>query len=331
MELCISCALVFVKYTLLFLVIAFTSLYISNLLLDLSVTAKLGSKIKFLFKLFKIPPSLAPVVASSLIDVRVEHAMLYSYYSRRVVDENFIVYYVLVLSPLRMIRILPVYIMPLSIAALGLYGGVVYSILTFLKSLLSSLIGYIYGKLRVHINTSLQDSKTSLSYVESPIKTGLHAGRLSLLLKRTFIKTLSLFKQLSIRILVVSIIMMLLYLFNVFNIISSYLSIVFSNVLSPILTPKLITLIVTGTINPTLGMFTAGALLSSGDITLKEALIALLISNFLFTLLFEFTRHSFPFYASIYPVKLAARLTMWHIVCSAVATPVLVSLVLVMF
>ncbi|MCX8172225.1 MAG: hypothetical protein N3D09_01240, partial [Archaeoglobaceae archaeon] len=83
--------------------------------------------------------------------------------------------------------------------------------------------------------------------------------------------------------------------------------------------------------SPISSMLTAGEFLRNGLISVKECLIALLIGRFLFIALMDYPRHSLPFYASIFPVKLASKLVLAGIVANAIATPILIAIVFLMF
>jgi len=52
-----------------------------------------------------------------------------------------------------------------------------------------------------------------------------------------------------------------------------------------------------------------------------------LIGRFLFISIMDYPRHSFPFYASIFPVKLASKLVLVGIAVNALSTPILITIV----
>ncbi|MDI9610729.1 MAG: hypothetical protein QFX36_05315, partial [Archaeoglobales archaeon] len=83
--------------------------------------------------------------------------------------------------------------------------------------------------------------------------------------------------------------------------------------------------------SPMSAVLTAGEFLRNGLIDVKESLIALLIGRFLFIAIMDYPRHSLPFYASIFPVKLASKLVLAGILVNAFATPILVLFVFLMF
>ncbi len=330
LSVCVHCALFYLRFTVTFLLVTFVSLFVSNLLSELNIAHRLGSKLTFLLRPLKIPHFLAPAVVSSLIDIRAEHSIVYLYYSRGLVTDQFVVYYVLILSPLRMLHVLPTYVLPVAISALGVYGGLLYTLILAAKSAITFLVGYAYGRLRARncievVATAMREKEYICEF-----KRASHASDKAKVIRDAVRKTLLIFRRLALRITTLSVIMMTLYLFKVFDLLAYYIHQVLSNALGKILDPEFLTLIVVGTLNPTLGLFTAGTLLSAGYITLKQALIGLILSGILFSLFFEFTRHSFPFYVSIYPARLAARLTLWHMLCNTVSGLVLIGLIAVL-
>jgi len=63
-------------------------------------------------------------------------------------------------------------------------------------------------------------------------------------------------------------------------------------------------------ISPTMGILAAGEMLRQCLIGVKETLLVLILGRLIFLIVFDYPRHSFPFYVSMYPTKLAAKPTM---------------------
>jgi len=91
--------------------------------------------------------------------------------------------------------------------------------------------------------------------------------------------------------------------------------------------PTTIPVTITYAVNPSAAILMAGELLKSGVVTWKDALVALLIGKILFAIISEFPRHSFPFYVSIYPPKLAVKLTLALITYTFISTSIIISLI----
>jgi len=87
---------------------------------------------------------------------------------------------------------------------------------------------------------------------------------------------------------------------------------------------QVIAIATTSAISSIAGMALAGAMLAQAAISYKEALLGLLLGGLLFRLSSEYPRRSFPFYASIYPVKLAFKLVTLSIL---IDMPVLLALI----
>ncbi len=80
-------------------------------------------------------------------------------------------------------------------------------------------------------------------------------------------------------------------------------------------------------VSPTIGVLTAGEILRQRLISIKEILVALFLGRLIFLIIFDYPRHSFPFYASMYPIKLAAKITTASLLVHVIATPILLSFV----
>lgn len=107
---------------------------------------------------------------------------------------------------------------------------------------------------------------------------------------------------------------MRIYLFMSLRFILVYIAIeVMMNIISfsPMLSslpqqkaPQLYIAILT-TLMPVSGLFILRDMLNSGIVSLTQGLMAIFIGKALFSLFFEYPRHSFPFYITFYPVKTA--------------------------
>ena len=78
------------------------------------------------------------------------------------------------------------------------------------------------------------------------------------------------------------------------------------------LSPKALSIVVFGMAAEfTAGLAAAGALLSAGELPVREVVLALLLGNLLSTPMRAF-RHQFPYYAGIFKPALAAKLIMYN-------------------
>ena len=97
------------------------------------------------------------------------------------------------------------------------------------------------------------------------------------------------------------------------------------------ISPTILTVAVTYAITPIAGYQLAGSMLLKELLTIKEVLVALFLGRIFFGIVFEYPRHSFPFYVSIYPVKLAAKLTATLLLYIIVSSIVMITLIMLLY
>ncbi|GEM_PF-4087115 len=317
----------FIRSIIIFFPITYFGAFLSNLLHELGIFRRIEPYLEPFVKFLKVPTFLLPAIISSLINLRLEHVIVYSFYSKGLINDKFIIYYNLIMSPLRHIHLMMCYLIPISIPTLGLYAGLLYVMFLFTKSLLTAILGYIYGmfiRKNYIINYHNLEADTSLflPHESKNIKTCISTS---------LRYSLKLLKRLSIRFLIVMSIMLILILLGIFQLLNHYLE----NLLKPIFQQynfksELISVIVISTIYPMIAPFIAGSFLASDVLSIKEVLLGLLLGSMLFMVFFDFTRHSFPFFASIYPLKLAFKLSLSLVIASVITTPILIAILLLL-
>jgi len=84
-----------------------------------------------------------------MIDGRAEHSIVSSYLKRSEIGEAEVLVYNLVTSPLAVVLFLYRYYLPVVIASLGLYIGGLYVLFSPISSLVSLIIGIVYGRAKL--------------------------------------------------------------------------------------------------------------------------------------------------------------------------------------
>ena len=318
----------FIRSLVIFFPITFFGAFLSNLLHEAGVFARIEPHLRPVVKYFKLPTFLLPAIASSLVNLRLEHVIIYSFYSKGLLSDRFIIYYNLLMSPLRHINIMICYLIPISLPTLGLYAGSLYIMLLYIKSILVSLLGITYRLLLIkkEITTQIVNIEELKPYKQLTQKISMRQ-----LLFNSLKYSLKILKKLSIRFSIIMSIMLILTVLGVFQLLNDYLT----QLLKPILQQynlksELISVIVIATVYPMIAPFIAGSFLTSNVLSVKEVLIGLLLGGMLFMIFFDFTRHSFPFYASIYPIRVAVKLSLSLIIASMITTPMVILIVFVL-
>ena len=103
---------------------------------------------------------------------------------------------------------------------------------------------------------------------------------------------------------------------TIFNILSILCELINPIVLNLGFSEHQILIAISYTIYPTSSYFIAHELMSKYMMSLKDVLIGIYLGHILFTLVMEYPRHTFPFYASIYGVRLAFKITTYTVIIS---------------
>lgn len=255
---------------------------------------------------------------------RAEHAIIYTYYSKKLLSNKFIIYYNLVTSPLRCVSISIIYITPLALGTLGLYKGLIYVVLFHLKSIFIMLFGLLYGLLMLRSRWS-----GYVKYVSEKDRC-IYKRTSKDVVKSSSLYALKILKQVTPRLLIIVGIMTLLIVFNVFDVLNTYLSNTLSKLLHEFayVRSEFITITTVSTVYPFTGFFVAGSMIENELVTIKESIVALFLGGMFFMIFFDLIRHSFPFYASVYPAKLAFKLSLSLIIADVITTSILILLIL---
>jgi len=289
----------------------FTGVFLANLALELGFARLISKPLAPLMRSANLPEIFSIPAIVSTVDVRGGLSIVGSLRNKNGIDDSAVIAYKLVTRPFSTVFFLFRYYLPVSIAALGFFVGSIYVALSFASAFICMLIGIAYGRLRVKRREINLEVERNLKNKNDAIKASL---------KSAFEMT----KKVVFRYAIITLVISALLLFGFFDLVSKHID-VYTEQLG--FSSNFAALISIHIFSPMSATLTAGEFLRNGLIGVKECLIALLIGRFLFIAIMDYPRHSLPFYASIFPVKLASKLVLAGILVNAVATPILVFLV----
>jgi len=249
------------------------------------------------------------------VDVRGGLSIVGSLREKNGIEDSAVVAYKLVARPFSTVFFLLRYYLPISLAALGLFVGSIYIALSFATAFISLALGILYGRIKV---------RKPLAELKLPEERKDKGDAVRESLKSAAEMT----KKVLIRYTIITAIISVLIFFGFFELLSKEVDIYtkqfgFSSNFAALISIHIF--------SPMSSVLTAGELLRNGLISVQECLVALLIGRFLFTAIMDYPRHSLPFYASIFPMKLASKLVIAGIAVNAIATPILIAIVLLSF
>ncbi|MCS7130467.1 MAG: hypothetical protein NZ872_03505 [Archaeoglobaceae archaeon] len=295
-------------------VACFLGVFLANLILEFGLANFFSKPLAPLMRSANLPEIFSVPAMISAIDVRGGLSIVGSLREKNGIDDSTVVAYKLVTRPFSTVFFLFRYYLPISLAALGFFAGSAYIALSFASAFICMLIGIFYGRLRVkkiEVNLELpKNSKNRNDVIKSSLSSAIEMT-----------------KKVVSRYIVITVLITLLLFAGFFDLISKTVDAYtkqfgFSSNFAVLISIHLF--------SPMSSVLTAGEFLRNGLISVKECLIALLIGRFLFIAIMDYPRHSLPFYASIFPVKLASKLVLAGIVSNAIATPILIAIVFLM-
>ncbi len=293
----------------------FLGVFLANILVELGFARIISKPLAPLMRLANLPPVFSVPAIVSIVDIRGGLSIVGSIRDKNGLEDSAVVAYKLVTRPFSTVFFLFRYYLPISIAALGLFVGSIYIALSFATAFISMVIGIIYGRIKV------KKSLTGLEIPESS-KKGNDA------VKKSLNSAIEMTKKVLVRYTVITVIISTLVFLGFFDMLSKEVD-VYTRQLG--FSSNFAALVSIHIFSPMSSVLTAGEFLRNGLISVEECLVALLIGRFLFTAIMDYPRHSLPFYASIFPMKLATKLVMAGIIVNAIATPLLITIVLLGF
>jgi hypothetical protein len=293
----------------------FLGVFLANLLTELGLARLVSKPVAPLMRLAKLPPAFSVPAIVSIVDIRGGLSIVGSLKEKNGIEDSAVIAYKLVTRPFSTVFFLLRYYLPISLVALGLFVGSIYIALSFATAFISMATGILYGRMRV------KNSAAELKLPEGK-KEKRDAVRESLK------SAAEMTKKVLIRYTIITAIVSVLVFVGFFELLSKEIDVYtrqfgFSSNFAALISIHIF--------SPMSSVLTAGELLRNGLISVQECLVALLIGRFLFTAIMDYPRHSLPFYASIFPMKLASKLVMAGIAVNAIATPILIAIVLLSF
>ncbi len=289
----------------------FFGVFIANLIFEFGLSNLISKPIIPLMKIANLPSMLSIPALISIIDVRGGLSIISSIKDK--VDDSVIIAYKLVTRPFSIIPLLLRNYLPVSIIALGLFIGSFYVSFIFISALISMIFGIIYGKLKIK---KIYSDLELMSNNEKRKKIDIIKNSLKIAINTT--------KKIISKYIIIILVVSFLIDMGFFNIISDKLDIFIRQFGFSSNSAILISI---HTISPISSILTAGEFLKNELINIKECLIALLIGRLLFIMIMDYPRHSFPFYISFFPVKLAFKLVTIEIIINIIITPILIAIV----
>ena len=275
---------------------AFAGSLAANIMLELGVAERVARLVSPLLKLARLPGALSAPMVALLLEPRVGHAMIASLLEREVVEEREVVAATLVVAPLATLTFaVPRFYLPVVFPALGATLAITYLCFALSCSLARMAVGAAYGR------SAPRRERTGDVVAYEPPRT-----RESGVLKRALRESLALTRRIATRSALVVALLALASYVGIF----SWLEEGLENLVGLVGLPTCAAAIAaTYAVSPTAGTALAGVLLAQAGVTPKEALLGLLLGAALFRAASEYPRHTFPFYASIYPTRIALKLT----------------------
>lgn len=308
----------FINYTALFLASSIVGLFIACLLNGSGLVRKAERLIRPLLGPAGLPPSLLPAIVSAIVNAsRAEHMIIYDYYKRGLMDDDGVVYYVISTGYLRGVGVVLLHVGPVVLAALGPALGSIYLALLYLKYVINSLIGIAYGKVkRVRITGPNVDPSPGAFGARGCTKALAH--RCSLRALRVALSVLPKFA-------IIMAVVLALEQLDVFSAFAGYIVKSLGTYAGILLSPAAITVLTTAIVSPSAAYFVGSSLLAHGQLSSVLLITALMAGSTIGGLTIGLTRHSLPFYLSIYPPKLALRIGLTQAAVDAVSLTLIIT------
>jgi len=282
----------------------FLGVFVADVLAQRGLFIKLGAPFRFVVRIAGLPLQLSSVLTVGLIDSRAEHSILSTLYKEGKIGDRHVMSYTMMAMPFSGTRLLIQYTLPTAVALLGVDMGLMYFLLMVIALLVAIAIGVVIGRTSPKLQISVDE---------------LEARRGAASYKAAAKKALRMCYRVGIRYVVVYTVVTALFFAGVFTYVENLGKAI--TAYTP-LGVYPVTIAVLYSTSPIAAMALAGELASKGLATAKEALMRLILGRLFFAVISEYPRHSFPFYVSFYPVKLAAKLTALLILNTAVSVPV---------
>jgi hypothetical protein len=304
-----------------FVAIAFITIIVSEYLFSTRLFSKLLNTLASILRIARLPIDFSTPLLFGVFDSRAEHSLISSMVKEGRVRENEVIIYNLISMPITAPRLIIQYVAPLVISALGLALGITYICLLLASTLIAFVMGLTPSRVAIKITSHQQEGK-AIQTVNSLTERQRNS------LRNGIRKALRYVRSVSLRFIAVLTIIFVLLKLGYFEYLKLFLMLIKD--MLPI-SPTILTVAATYAITPIAGYQLAGSMLLKELLTIKEVLVALFLGRIFFGIVFEYPRHSFPFYVSIYPVKLAAKLTATLLLYIIVSSIVMITLIMLLY
>ena len=284
------------------MVFMFLGIFLANVAMELGLLKYISKPLEPLMRAAKLPNDAATIPAIFLFNATAAHATLASFLNKKLVNEEEAITAVLISSAAMRTRTLFQYYLPVAVPALGFALAAKYIALSFISAIITMMIGFLYGRLRVvnkgeRVNASFENkSEGEVIMINKSKKEAI---------TKSFADALKLMKKISLRLGIAIIVLIILMYFGAFEALGEHIA----PVLHPVgLSPQSIIVISTQIASPMAGMVMAGEMFRTGLFTSKEVLLTLFIGLLLFVSIMDFPKNIFPIFTSIYGVKFASKL-----------------------
>jgi len=220
----------------------------------------------------------------------------------------------MIMTPFGAVPLLARHFMPVAYAVLGPYVATLYLVITFSSLFMRMAIGIVIAR-RIKWKSD----------VDGPISTASTRRKRKDSVKAAIKTTVKLALRMGVRLFLVSWILIILTYFGFFDYLNELIKPSISNLG---LRGEVAVIAGTRAFSPVAGLYVAGQLMEAQHLTVKEVLVGLVFGTLLFLLTSDYPRHTFPYYSSIYNVKLAAKLTGIGMILSAAFFSLIILLLL---
>jgi hypothetical protein len=305
----------------LFVAIALVTIIVSEYLFSARLFSRLLNALASILRIARLPIDFSTPLLFGVFDSRAEHSLISSMVKECRVRENEVIVYNLVSMPITAPKLVIQYVAPVIISTLGLTLGITYVCLSLASTLIAFIMGLALSRITIKSASHQQEGKAT-QIVNS------FANRQGGSLRNGIKKALRYVRSVSPRFVVILTTIFVLLKLGCFEYLKSFLMLV-KNILP--MSPAILTVAATYAVTPIASYQLAGSMLLKGLLTVKEMLVALFLGRIFFGIVSEYPRHSFPFYVSIYPVKLAAKLTATLLLYTIVSSIVMITLITLLY
>ncbi len=292
-----------------------TAVFLSNLLIEYGTIKRLDFLVRPLTQGANLPRGSGAVIITSLASGTASYSMMANHHQRKEMDDTQVIVTSIMNTFFQYIHHLFTYWLPVVVPLLGLFTGLLYSMIKLSIGLAMTLSAVVIGRIFI------RDSKKGLLSEEKD-----HAGEpTSLKVRHAVEGTTKTLKMILPR-------LYLVYIAVVVFLATGYLE-GFGELAEPLarlfdLPGEAITIIALQAFDATSGYVLTGALLQSGALNPFQAITALLLGTMI-TLSMTYAKHSLPSKIAFFGPRLGTKIAVYNLVLNMSFT--LIALVVMVF